>query len=550
MKKILCACLIGVSLFASTGCEKFLDVNTNPNGPDALLQPELFLPQIQSRLAEGIQWDGRFVAQYTQNWASTAVDNAVDLHGNPLSDSYAQLWKSVYFSMGYNLSDMIESGEKNKKYDFVGVGQIMRAWGWQLLTDYHGEIILTQAFDPSRRTFEYDSQELVFAEVKRLLLEGIKSLERTDGLSPAASGLTQADLIYKGDRQKWIKFAYGLLAMNEHRLTNKTGYNPQVVIDYVNKSLASNADDAAITFTGAVSANASFFGPLRNNMGAMRQTKFVVGLLKGTNEELSDPSLLGQDPKYPLAVEPLRDPRITAMLSPSPKDGEYRGVTPGAGIGEWTVASGERPNTLWNTVSTNTVVPGVSPTYFFNDMGPFPLMTYAQLQFIKAEAEWIKAGKAPSQDALDAYKKGVNAHMDYARQFASDKALYDQRRARYAASNELMPATPAELTLSKIMLQKYISTWGWGFFDTWSDFRRYHYDVNEQGVDDGIAENNVYKGFKLPETLSFNNKDLPAYRARPRYNSEYMWNKTALDKLKANDPEYHTYETWFSKPGQ
>ena len=551
MRKIISASLIAISLFASTGCKKFLDVNTNPNGPDALLQPELFLPQIQSRLAEGIQWDGRFLGQYMQNWASTGVDNAIDLHANPLSDTYAQMWKAVYFSMGYNLSDMILSAEQSKKYDFVGVGHIMKAWGWQFLTDYHGEVILVQAFDPSKRVFDFDDQQLVFAEVKRLLILGIENLERTDGLPTAESGIIQADLIYKGDRQKWIKFAYGLLAMNEHRLTNKTGYKPQVVIDYLDKSMSSNADDALISSTGTVSANTSFFGPFRNNMSTMRQTKFIVGLLDGTNEELNDPSLLGKDPKFPVATEALRDPRIAAMLAASPKnDGKYRGVTPGAGIGEWTVASNERPNTIWNTVSTNAVVPGVSPTYFFSNEGPFPLMTYAQLQFIKAEAEWIKAGKAPSAAALDAYKKGVIAHMDYARQFAIDKTTYDQRRTVYLTSPELMPSSVAELTLSKIMLQKYIATWGWGFFDMWSDFRRYHYDVNDLGRDDGDPTNNVFKGFKLPATLSSTNRGIPAYRARARYNSEYMWNKTALDKLKANDVQYHTYETWFSKPGQ
>src|SRR5690606_7127921 len=155
MKKIIYTCLMVAGTLVLSGCDDYLDVNTNPNGPAALLQPELFLPQIQSELAVAIQWDGRFTGFYTQNWAyASGAAYSLNLHSNPLSDSYAQLWRAVYWSMGYNLSDMIESGELNQKYDFVGVGHILRAFGWQMLTDYHGPVIVTQAFDGERRVFD------------------------------------------------------------------------------------------------------------------------------------------------------------------------------------------------------------------------------------------------------------------------------------------------------------------------------------------------------------------------------------------------------------
>lgn len=537
MRKIICASLMAVSLFASTSCEDYLDVNTNPNGPDALLQPELFLPAIQSELAVATQWDGRFAGFYTQNWGYTSANYALDLHGNPLSDTYAQLWRAVYWSMGYNLSDMIESAEKSKKYDFAGVGYVLRALGWQNLTDYHGPVIVTEAFDPDKRTFNYDEEQVIYAEIQRLLLKGIENLERTDGLDAANSGLSKADLIYGGNRDQWKKFAYGLLAINAHRLTNKSSYNPNKVIEYVDKSLASNADDALIRFQGDVSTNSNFFGPRRGNIGAYRQTKFIVGLLDGTNPELTDPALVDKDPAAKFAGQHLKDPRLTAMLAPSP-DGQYRGVTPGIGTSQWLTAEAPLvPMSLWNSVGTASTSPGAQ-IYFFGNDAKFPLMTYAQMQFIKAEAAWIANKK---DVALDAYRKGVTAHIDFTRGYAADKTLFDQRKAAYLASEELMPTSVAELTLSKIMLQKYIATWAWGFLDTWSDMRRYHYDLDN-------VVNPVYKGFELPQELSATNQEKPAYRARPRFNSEYMWNKEALEKLGGFEVDYHTYETWFSKP--
>ncbi|WP_034887124.1 SusD/RagB family nutrient-binding outer membrane lipoprotein [Gillisia sp. Hel_I_29] len=537
MKKIIYTCLMIAGTLTFSGCEDYIDVNTNPNGPDALLQPELFLPQIQSELAVAVQWDGRFTGFYTQNWAySSGESYSLNLHNNPLSDSYAQLWRAVYWSMGYNLSDMIESGMNSEKYDFVGVGYILRAYGWQMLTDYHGPVIVTEAFNSSQRVFNYDEQEVVYEEIQRLLALGIENLERTDGLSPQDSGLSEADLIYNGDRDKWKRFAYGLLAINAHRLTNKSSYNADEVIGYVDQALAGNQDDATIRFEGTVSSNTNFFGPLRGNIGRYRQTKFMVGLLDGTNPELTDPDLIGADPLLEDSEEHLKDPRITAMMAPSP-DGKYRGISPVVGINEWSPEESDLvPKNFWNEEGYT----GTSPSpqiYFFNNDARFPLMTYAELQFIKSEAAFISGNK---DVALNAYQKGVSSHMDFARQYAPDPSIFDTRREIYLSSEELYPSSAGELTLSKIMLQKYIATWGWGFFETWSDMRRYHYDMD-------TAEP-VYKGFELPDPLYITNNENPAYRARPRFNSEYMWNKEALEVLGAFEEDYHTYETWFSKP--
>jgi len=93
------------------------------------------------------------------------------------------------------------------------------------------------------------------------------------------------------------------------------------------------------------------------------------------------------------------------------------------------------------------------------------------------------------------------------------------------------------------MGQKYIALWGWGWVETWVDLRRYHYtDI------DPLTTQQVYKGFTLPASFFANNLNKPAYRFRPRFNSEYVWNLEALKTLGGDLPDYHTYECWFSKP--
>jgi hypothetical protein len=94
------------------------------------------------------------------------------------------------------------------------------------------------------------------------------------------------------------------------------------------------------------------------------------------------------------------------------------------------------------------------------------------------------------------------------------------------------------------MLQKYISLYGWGMNETWTDMRRYHYTDIEPGT-----TSQVYADFTLPTGIDMfvDNKGKPVYRARPRYNSEYLYNVAELTRIGAMELDYHTKEQWFSQ---
>jgi hypothetical protein len=131
----------------ATACESFLDINTNPNGPQTVAA-NLYLAPMLHWMATSPQFDGRFVGRYTQQWAlpSTAANPVVstwDRMGyDPTSDNGAQQWRDVYWSLGQNLVDMMRIAEAEERWDLLGVGYILKAWGWQVLTDLHGEIIV------------------------------------------------------------------------------------------------------------------------------------------------------------------------------------------------------------------------------------------------------------------------------------------------------------------------------------------------------------------------------------------------------------------------
>ncbi|GAB3498329.1 hypothetical protein GCM10027341_19810 [Spirosoma knui] len=507
-KKLSGLVLTGLALTLSS-CDKYLDINKNPNNPDQV-EAALLLAPIEVNYALGVQFDARVIGRYVQNWQSYLANDTWDLHGYAsASDVGGEIWRDVYWKGGRNLVNLIDDARANEKWDYLGVGLIMKAWGWQMLTDIHGEIILSEAFDqdPQKNQFDYDTQEAAYAEVVRLLNEAIPYLNRTDGKVSQAQ-LSRGDIMYKGDRLKWKKFAYGLLAMNAHHLSKKASYDPNKVIAYVDSSFASNADDALMPFNGNSTADASFFGPTRQNLQVFGQSDFILRLMDGR------------------VFNGVKDPRTPLMLTPS-GDGTYRGLTPGTG--QSTAASipeAARVLSPWGTPLNSVPAAGTTGKYVFTDKGPFPMMTYAQLQFIKAEAAFIKGDKAT---ASAAYRKGIEAHMTFTGVPAAD-------RATYLANPVVVPADAAALTLNQIMLQKYIAQWGWGFLEQWSDLRRYNYSSD------------VFTSFQLPQTFSSNNNGKPAQRLRPRYNSEYVWNIDALNKIGGLALDYNTKPVWFTQP--
>lgn len=94
-----------------------------------------------------------------------------------------------------------------------------------------------------------------------------------------------------------------------------------------------------------------------------------------------------------------------------------------------------------------------------------------------------------------------------------------------------------------IMSQKYIAQWAWGHLETWMDMRRYHYtDV------DPVTSKQVFLGYAIPLALLSDNGTLPVQRLRPRYNSEYVWNRESLATIGGLAQDYHTKPLWITQP--
>ncbi len=515
--------LAAVLALPAAGCQNFLDINDNPNAPQTV-SANLYLAPMLHWMVTSPQFDGRFVGRYTQQWffVTTSLSTWDRMGYDPSSDNGGQQWRDVYWNFGQNLVDMMNKAEAEKRWDVLGVGHVLKGWGWLVLTGLHGEIIVKEAIDQSRFVFAYDTQEFAYGEVIRLLDSAIVLLKRTDdAVDPAYLGRT--DKMYNGDRTRWLKFAYGLKAMALNHFSNKTAYQPGQVIAAVDNSFTSNADDALLVYPAAqANDDRNFLGRTRNNLTSYRQTQFVVGLMDGS------------------VFSGVVDPRMSRMLSPSP-DGQYRGLNINL-VGFGGLPTAQQPNNFFGYPGTGGLQ--APARYIFDDKSRLPVITYAQLQFVKAEAAYRMGNKAL---ALAAYRNGISAHIDFvnARNLDAGQSptqISSTEKAAFLAAPGVVPTSPNDLTLTHIMSQKYLAQWGWGHNELWMDMRRYNYtDI------DPASGRQVYPGFAPPTTLYPDNGGKVAQRIRPRFNSEYVWNRASLDAIGGLASDYHTKPLWITQ---
>jgi hypothetical protein len=555
MKRIITTItFISLTLVFFTGCKKQIDeAYASPNA-DVRVAVETLLPPIIASMAgnaagHGTLNDIRHIGKYIQNWqfvnagvlGSVNRDDQMGYYVN--TDCAGSVWRMHYYDIGQNLNNMIIWATEEKKWDYVGVGKAIFAWSWLTLTDYHGEVILKEALNPALITFKFDTQPEVYEYVRQLCFEALEYLGKTgDAVSPA--NLAKGDeFFYNGDVNKWKKFVYGILARSHHHLTNKTDYKADSVVYYADKSITTVADNASVkyAYAGGLTGSANFFGPIRNNFSittvgttcetAVRQSAYIANLLTGLNS------------RFPTGTI---DPRAIYMLRLN-KNGTFKGLTPNKG--QNALGANDRPENFFGldqSVSQNNGAPATDNNcrYIFTNTAPTPILTSTEIFFMKAEALYRQGKK---DEARTAYIKAISEDFDmlttvYNKNIPAGMEITPATKAAYLANPVVVPPTGSELTLSHIMLQKYIALFGFGVLETWVDMRRYHYvDKEANGLQ-------VYADFVPPPSptdLFPDNKGKLVYRVRPRFNSEYVWNKNELVRIGADQIDYHTKEPWF-----
>ncbi len=172
-KRYLLVLGVGSAIMFSS-CQKYLDVNIDPNNPSTA-DERLLLPAAE--LGVGIGLGDRYnniTALWAQYWvggpgvAQTAFDRH-ELTGLNLD----RPWNSFYSTAGQDLATLM----KSPKPVYRGMAKILTAYNFQLLVDLHGDVPFSEAFkgaieDGGITAPKFDSQTDIYDAIVGLINSG------------------------------------------------------------------------------------------------------------------------------------------------------------------------------------------------------------------------------------------------------------------------------------------------------------------------------------------------------------------------------------------
>ncbi|MFD2513558.1 SusD/RagB family nutrient-binding outer membrane lipoprotein [Pontibacter locisalis] len=493
MKKILYF-VPALLLMLLSSCEEKLDINQNPVQP-VTTSSNLMLPGIEGNMAYHLYAHARLTTYHsfylTSRYGTKSVEDRWDY--NQITRLGA--WRWHYFDVGSNAIGLIERAQEEGSKNYEGVGKIILAFSYLTATDSFGDMPVLEAytgdFSPS-----YDSQEIVYQEIEKLLNEGISDLQNVG--AGAKTMNASSDLIYQGNLQHWISFAHAIKAKMYLRTANFDGGYDRVLSE-VNAAL-SNWKDAIYHYSNNPQRDweRNMWGPstpspqwnfadIRNYLTYSVPTDFFMNYLTVDEPEM----------EY--------DPRLYKLTTPG-KNNNYEAARASEGLDGRDMD--DFPN-LYNG-------------YWTADNSPLAYVLKEELLFIKAEVAFHKGNTA---EALEAYRQGILTNMQ--RLGIGQEDIND-----YMESMKVRKAAAA-LEISDIMMQKYIALYLQP--ETWVDMRRYQY------------KEYAYPGIYYPKNVLPEFKGQWIQRLPYDPQTEYIYNPKEIERLGASARDWVTKKFWWEE---
>ena len=439
-----------ISALLLISCDNWIDPQTNidPDSP-ADVPMNLMLPAIQQ--AMGYNLSGNDFVRTTNIWMQQfdGVDRQsyTEARYQLTPADVNNIWNAVYTSLLMNSSILVSKAEnttgKESPYN-AGIGRVMIATSLGIATDIFGDMPVREALKGDQNVLKpkFDTQQKIYDTIKVILDKAIVDF----GKASSANLVTvKGDVIYAGDVAKWKKAAYSIKARNAMQLSR------------VNSSAA---------YADALTAAANGFASIGDDM----RVPWEVANKNPINKFMTDRGDIRMGAPFVDLMKSISDPRLPFYVA---KDG-----------------SGNYTGCIIGSQNSSASAPG---PYIAGETSPSMIMSYAELKFIVAEANFMTA-KIPEAKAalLEAVKASVTRVTGSATAFT--QTWYDTN----------IGSKP--LTLDLIMQQKYIATFGTN--QAYADYRRVGLPVI--GVPPGAVLPAMPTRYPYPQDeISYNGANVP-----------------------------------------
>lgn len=330
---------------------------------------------------------------------------------------------------------MIKQAQTEGEPFYEGVAKVIMAHQYGIATSWFGDIPFSEALKGSENLKpSYDAQENVYEGVIAMLDDAIAIL------SNSGDAVGTNDLIYDGNAALWVKTAKGLKARYLLHQAKRNPGNMSTVLSLVGESYSSNAEQSNFTFGSSTTNNYSL-------------AKFGI----------DRPGTLGIDPRFAAMMD--GDPRQAVYMYQSDE-------------GVWLYHNGAN--------------------FYSKNDATIPLLSYAELKFMEAEATMATGGSADA-----ALKAAIMANFD---QLGLDGEAYADA------------VVAGGVDMTTILTEAYKAYYGYNFSTTFANYRRTGVPAlvpHPNGVNGANPSGIVPRRFLYAESESATNRvNLDAAKAR------------------------------------
>ena len=481
--------LLFVISITITSCEKYLDINTDPDNIPSTNAP---LPQLLTSAQVNVAFEGGSDLFRFSNLLSQQITGQVSQPNQTYDyDRYQitgsdlnNVWTSLNAQSLSDLELIIQTATNTSSPYYSGIAKVLKAFEYQKMVDTWGNIPFSEAQKLDKNVSpKYDKDEDIYKALIVILNEAITELNAaTSTLTPGANST-----IYPGSyatvKNNWIKLA-NTLKMRIYLHYSKK--DPAFMIAQIDALvaagapvMAANADNFQMTFLALPSATNPIHQFENSRRDYLFASKALVDLMNGKV-----------------------DPRRAAYFTPFPYNSNpatYKGAT----AGDITGINYSRIHTYLRGVATGTPVPngagGIASTALtYTGAAPIRLLTFAEYNFIRAEA----AVRGATGVAQTFFTAGITASMQNAGVSAADIATY-------LLTNGTLTGT-AQNQIRQIIEEKYVASFGVSS-EGWTDYRRTGFPALI--VPSNAVEPTLPRSLFYPQSEIDLNRNAPAQKA-------------------------------------
>ena len=429
--KVCFAVITLMSLSFSCSEDTLTEIDTNPNivndAPLNALLPQLII----SYSNEVVGSQGAVQAGFMSEQVSGVLgfNSYVDLE----SDA-AIAWENGFLMLS-DLMFMKEKSVEAQSWTYAGISDVITAFTLTTLIDLYGDIPYSEALQFEIRNPDFEAHEAIYPQIQEILNAAIENLRKTDSNVPGSD-----DLVFNGDREMWVKTAYGLKA----RLFNKLSKldpagSAQLAIDALSNSFAAPEESFSINIYNPAVENGNPYA-----IRQITQPQVAVGNVFDVMLSFTPNSVVEEDPRSVTWFSTVEGERLPAPSGTAVADfGEPR---------------------LEGAVYSKPLF-----LKFFD--APLPILTYAEVLFIEAEAN-LRLGN--TEAAYNAYQQAVRIGLEQASDFSAEAEISPADVDQYLGYASVSPGAAA-LTLETLISQKYIYFFKMQWIEAYNETRKFDF---------------------------------------------------------------------------